>query len=477
MLDTCSGTVTTSTARLDHDPLGPVSFAEAQETRASQFPTYSHPTRSRPISWTLQARTVEAKALCAELFRRVEEAEGPGRQRDKLTLGLEAFVGSLFLHAHSGEWSAQATGNEALAQVPMGGFRLKKIRKVFTDAGLIEVLPGFFDEQWGAGEVTKFRATPDLLQIASTHGLNWRDAWRHFGWPRRAHNVPREDAVILRDLDRSRLVLPDTDLAAQLTEEVIAFNDFAKGFSVTHGPNDDARDIGPQFHRIFTGDLAKHGRWYAVGGGYQNLPACRRDEENGAPFSDYSRSSLRIDGELCVELDVRASHLTVIHGIAGEPLPASGDPYAVVEGVPREVAKVWVSLRVGQGRAPSQWSRDAVEDLRSKHGIDLERFSVAEVGKAIREAMPFLGRDLPALLGIRDEPKLASHVLMGIEARAVTSAILALMDEGILALPLHDALVVQERHADRAKEALQLGYLTEAGITPTVRVKRGVEGQ
>jgi hypothetical protein len=477
MLDTCSGTVIIPDC-LDHDPLGPVSFTEAQTIRADQDPTYNHPTRSRPVSWTLRARTSEAKTLCAELVWRVEEAEGPGRQRDKLVAGVEAFIGSLMLHAYSGSWSAQAMGNEALATVPMGGFRLTKVRNVLTEAGLIDVLRGYFDVEWGGGQSTKFRATPALLRLASTHGVNWRDAWRHFGWIKeRSPDVPHEDAVLLRTHDRSRLLLPETADAARLVEDVVAFNDFTRHFAVTYGPEDDTRSIGPQFQRIFTGDLEKHGRWYVVGGGYQGLPACRRGDRQGNLFSDYSRRTLRIDGEPCVELDVRASHLTIIHGLAGVPLPTSGDPYAVVEDVPREVAKAWVSSRIGQGRSPSHWSRDAVEDLRTKHGIDLDRFSVAEVGKAIRDAMPFVGRGLPALLGVQDEPKLSSHVLMGIEARALTRAMLSLKDEAILGLPLHDALIIQERHAERARAALEAGYRAEAGITPIIRVRRGVEAQ
>lgn len=275
---------------------------------------------------------------------------------------------------------------------------------------------------------------------------------------------------------KSPLILPNSVEASRLVEEVMEFNAFARTFSVTYGPDEDARDIGPQFQRIFTENLGLHGRWYAAGGGYQRLPSSLRHGSQGDLLGDYSRRTLRIDGEPCVELDVRASYLTIIHGIAGVPLPAGGDPYAVIQGVPREVVKAWVASRIGQGRAPSSWNRDAVEDLRADHGIDLARFRVGDVGQGIRDAMPFLGRGLPALLGVADQPRLCSHVLMGIEARALTRAMMALKEQGMLGLPLHDALIVQERHAEAAREALEAGYLAEAGITPVVRVKRGVEG-
>ena len=459
------------------DPLGPVAFSEVDKIRAEKYPDYDHPTRSRPISWSLRARTAQAKALCADIVRRVEAFGGQGRQPDKLISGAEAFVGSLMLHAYSGCWSSQATGNKALQNVPIGGQRLNKIRKALVHANLIEVLPGYFDTEWGAGQSTKFRATPALLQLGLAHDVNWRDAWHHFDWvSERSPDVPRDNAIVLRDVDGSQVTIRRGAEASRLVKELVEFNAFTRSFSLTYGPADDCRDITPQFRRIFTCDLAKHGRWYVVGGGYQAMAATPRYGHDEKHFRDYSRSSLRIDGEPCVELDVRASHLTIIHGLANVPLPAGGDPYAVVEGVPRQVVKAWVSLRIGQGRSPSHWGREIAEDLLRKHGIQLGLYDIKAISSAIRAAMPFLGRELPNFLGVTEQPKLCSHVLMGIEARALSRAMLALAGEGILGLPLHDALLVQEQHADQATKAIQASYQVEAGIIPLVRVKRGVEG-
>lgn len=473
MLDTCSQVI----APACPDPLGPVSFAEAEAHRATIAFRDPHPRNSRPVSWTLKARTPAAKSLCAALVQRIQEVEGPGRQREKLVTGVEALIGSLMLGVHAGEWSAQATSNEALAETPIGAFRFNKVRKFLISAGFIEVKPGYFDQDFGIGVSTKLRATPALLRLAETYGVNWQDAWRHFGWDKeRSPDVTRDKAVLLRSLDKSPLILPNSVEASRLVEEVMEFNAFARTFSVTYGPDEDARDIGPQFQRIFTENLDLHGRVYVVGGGYQRLPSRPRHCAQDDLLGDYSRRTLRIDGEPCVELDVRASYLAILHGIAGVPLPPGGDPYAVIEGVPREVAKAWIASRIGQGKAPSSWNRDSIEELRADHGIDLARFRVGDVGQGIRDGMPFLGRGLPALLGVADRPRLCSHVLMGIEARALTMAMIVLKERGILGLPLHDALIVQERHAEAAREALEAGYLAEAGITPVVRVKRDGEG-
>lgn len=462
------------------DPLGPVSFVEAREIQAANaLPTYRHP-RDHPrlVSWDLQARTEEARALSDHLAAFVINAASvPVRDRARLIHGVEAFVGSLFLGATTGSWSAQPTNTAAFSGLPIGAHRFATIRKALVVAGYVEELRGYYDVAFGGGACTKFRATPRLLDLGGIHGVAWRDAWRHFAWDtEKVREIAEDRLVVLRALDGNEKSLPASPEVERLIDEVRDFNAFTRGFSITYGPPHDLRAMAPQFQRIFTEHVGLHGRWYAAGGGYQSLPVRPRPCVLPEVLRNYGRGSLRIDGEPCVELDVRASYLTIIHGLAGVPLPPGGDPYAVVPGIPREVVKAWVSTRIGLGRAPSQWSDETAEDLRDIHGIDVERFSVGTVREGIVGAMPFLGRGLPALLGVADQPRLCSHVLMGIEARALTRAMLALKEQGILGLPLHDALIVQECHAEAAREALEAGYLAEAGIVPVVRVKRGVEG-
>lgn len=463
------------------DPLGPVTFLEAEAFKASKVPpTYRHPRdHSRLVSWDLRARTDEARALRDHLVSLVIDARPSVAVRDpeRLIQGVEAFVGSLLLGATTGSWSAQPTNTSAFSGLPIGAHHFTRIRTALVEAGYVEELRGYYDVAFGGGACTKFRATPRLLGLGAAHDVTWMDAWRHFAWnTEKVREIAQDRLVVLRALDGTEMSLPVSPDTQRLIDGVRDYNAFTQGFTITHGPIHDLRVMPTQFQRIFTVSLDLHGRWYPVGGGYPSLPVHPRSCVVPEVLRDYGRRSLRIDGEPCVELDVRASFLTIIHGLVGVPLPPGGDPYAVVPGIPREVAKAWVALRIGQGKAPSRWSDETAEDLRDLHGIDVERYSVAVVRQGIVGAMPFLGRGLPTLLGVVDQPHLCSHVLMGIEARALTGAMMALKARGILGLPVHDALIVQEQHMEEAREALEAGYLAVAGILPVVRVKRGVEG-
>jgi hypothetical protein len=49
-----------------------------------------------------------------------------------------------------------------------------------------------------------------------------------------------------------------------------------------------------------------------------------------------SRAKMTIDGHPVVELDLTASHLTILHALRGRAFDPSNDPYAI-EGFPRSV--------------------------------------------------------------------------------------------------------------------------------------------
>jgi hypothetical protein len=86
------------------------------------------------------------------------------------------------------------------------------------------------------------------------------------------------------------------------------------------------RVFPPRFKRVLTASRLLGGRWYAVG-----------NEGNYQLLSETERLRITIDGEPIVEADVRASHLSIMHGLLGQPLP-EGDPYGFPD-VPRSVAK------------------------------------------------------------------------------------------------------------------------------------------
>ena len=101
--------------------------------------------------------------------------------------------------------------------------------------------------------------------------------------------------------------------------------------------------LPPRWFRQFNGDFRLFGRICAAGpGNYQSMPAAER------------LRSIRIAGEPVVEIDIRASLLTFLHGALRLPLP-EGDLYAL-PGIPREVAKGWINATLGKGTPVEKWS-------------------------------------------------------------------------------------------------------------------------
>jgi hypothetical protein len=62
------------------------------------------------------------------------------------------------------------------------------------------------------------------------------------------------------------------------------------------------------------------------------------------------RLEMTINGEAVAEIDIRASHLTIIYAKLGAPLRPDKDPYEGIKhlGVDRTIAKLWVVVSLGK---------------------------------------------------------------------------------------------------------------------------------
>ncbi len=78
---------------------------------------------------------------------------------------------------------------------------------------------------------------------------------------------------------------------------------------------------------------------------------------------------------------------------------------------------------------------------------------------------------LNRLAHIAPPKRLLTFRLMGLEAEALTAAMRKMRGRGILALPLHDALIVPTSAAEGAKSALGDAYERVAGIRPQLTAK------
>jgi hypothetical protein len=247
--------------------------------------------------------------------------------------------------------------------------------------------------------------------------------------------------------------------------EAVRLKDVVDHYNTWIAEHDIGGCLPPRLKRVFTATWALGGRWYAVGneGNYQMM----RERERLARIT--------IGGETVAEVDVQASHLSIMHGLLGLPLP-EGDLYRFPD-VPRWVAKVWITATLGKGSPVARWAPAA-----TKGNPDLADHDPKQVGRIICERYPFLRcpadavatpAGLDKLDDIGPRTKLLTHRLMAIEAQALTGAMGYLEHWGVLALPMHDGLIIPVSGVRHVGNAL-LGAFSWAANR--VRIRWTIDG-
>ena len=420
---------------------------------------------ARALTLLTRAASPEAVRMVAALSTQLGAAEANGgRSNRRRAIGLgklqratEALVGGLLLNASragAASWSWQTTQARTFSCEEVASRQFQAARKGLVSAGLIEERGSFtrfyhFDGGPPAVDryATRFRQTPKLLGLAASYGIELSTAAGHF---RRERSSEPMSPIVLSGLSSrvrgqkiagAPIAIPNSPEAEAIALEVAEVNDFVRASSV--------EGCDPiVFRRHFVPDLSHGGRFFAVGGSYQTMKKA-------------ARSQLRLAGKPVVEVDVRASHFTLLRARLGLS-PIDGDPYDLPK-IPRELVKGWITACIGGGKLPSRWSRKVVE----KHREAAKRWKVRDVQEAILARYPYFAT-VASALGCGDEPRLSSLKLMATEAAALTSAMRSMREQGKLALPLHDALIVAASDAEAAREAIRNAYRLHAGVTPTV---------
>lgn len=323
--------------------------------------------------------------------------------------------------------------------------------------------------QWGSKEVqgvaSRFHPTPKLLDDLAAAGINHANFNDHF---RPDMDIPLVfDAVRLREgsiwrsrqkIIGNRMKVDRNDPAvAKLRAEVTAINRFLEGQAFE----------GMTFEGLYRGfnmgdskdfQWNKGGRLYAVGGSYQSMPRNKRP-------------AIRINGEPVVEVDIGASHLSIIHGLEGLPLPGNGDPYDTGE-LNRDGVKRFVTMALGKGKIPSRWPTDSIEDYREDFDgepepgltgdleIDYPFYTVREVAL----------RYIPLLNRLEELPYDWAD-LQYIESRVLISAMNELMAKGIVTLPLHDSLICIKSDSLNVSKGIQKAFRDIVDIECIIKEK------
>jgi hypothetical protein len=332
--------------------------------------------------------------------------------------------------------------------------------------GIIEEVPGFH-ERFFFGDVSigqkgwvsspnsmtnRYRATNALLELTGAYNITAETLGRHFiqSIPKHPLELRSASAWVFGDkIKGTRMSFPKTPHTEKLEAELHELNRFLDGVVI-----DGATHRG--YRRIFgQGDKKgfrwnKNGRLFAQGHpSYQQLPS-------------EQRLTMKLDGQPVAEIDVRASLLTILHGLMGREFDGSTDPYSIKH-IPRAVVKAWVTMTIGFHDFHDDWPTKAVEQL-AESDVDLRKFPM-------KETRPLLLHHIPILRGYPDQ-ELDCFDLMFRESEAVLGTMLALMrDHGIPALSVHDSLIVPRSAVGITQEIIKDQYQRGCGIVPGLKVE------
>ena len=411
-----------------------------------------------PLALDAKPSTAESHALVDALTAMVAAHGGTRRGpklRAKLADAVAAIVGSLLKNwarsparpvFRSGKAASFSDGPIAYRQFTAAMAGLEGLGFVVRQQGYQRAIDWGDVKSW-FGKAARFWPSAGLLRLVAEHGITAENAQQHFraSAPKRPPIVRK--LVAVNSMKRTigyvtgqghKEALKDDALGADL-ERIRNGVEQANAFAAEQ----DVRGcLPPRWKRVFTVNSLLGGRWIAVGreGVYQTMSEGER------------LARITINGEPVVEADVQASHLSIMHGLLGLPLPP-GDLYEFPK-VPRPVVKAWITATLGKGTPVTKWAIKAAKDNPDLGGHDPKR-----IGRIICDRYPFLTSPAAAvavpagldrLKDIDTPARLLTHRLMAIEAQALTGAMEYLRaSRGVLALPMHDGLIVPlsgERH-------------------------------
>ena len=232
--------------------------------------------------------------------------------------------------------------------------------------------------------------------------------------------------------------------AARLGKFVRTYNAALKDVVVAYG----SMPIDPYLHRVFNGSMSLGGRFY--GSAHQTM-------------KKQYRQRITIDGEPTVELDYSALHPSLLLWRTGGAL--SADPYTEIAGkagITRELVKALL-LRLINSENVSDFCR-----VVTSSGNESKK-AEAEAGRAEDWFIPGVPTGYKGADFVKDVeatfPTLAGKFggEIGLELQHLDSNLMAdvlakCLKVGIIALPVHDSVIVPESRSDEAREIMQSCY-------------------
>jgi hypothetical protein len=190
----------------------------------------------------------------------------------------------------------------------------------------------------------------------------------------------------------------------------------------------------------------KGGRFY--GAVYQSFPG-------------HIRQNILINGEPTVELDFKSMHIRMLYHMRG--IPYDDDPYSVCAG--EEYKKIFkTGFLVGINAKNEKLAMQAISDQLKKRSLSLPAVEhpLKWIVQTIKKTHPDIAEFLCSDMGI---------VLQNKDSRIMNNILMRLLDQNILGLPIHDSVIVQERHEQVLREIMLEEYENEMGFSTEVDKK------
>ena len=199
-----------------------------------------------------------------------------------------------------------------------------------------------------------------------------------------------------------------------------------------------------RLRRIFNNsNFAQGGRLY--GGFWQAMPSDERQEH------------ILIEGDCCVELDYGQMSLLLLYARAqAQDHVPSGDLYDLSEyGIPDEcrkgIKKVMQAI-INNPEIPRRLPKKSRTYFPS-------RINLKDILRAVEKKYPAIYPLMTSGIGMQ---------LFRKESDILVNVLETLRSEGIVALPVHDAVVVRDDNSDKAEAVMKQVFREHTGITPDV---------
>ena len=310
---------------------------------------------------------------------------------------------------------------------------------VFVEKGhsTFKIVDDELNVAFAGGQQTILKAGPKLLSRIERFDITRDDMGQ----------APEEEVLVLRAPKRvsnSNAEYQEYEedkatiaLRQQMTD-INAWLDTAD-ISCSHPQVDPAHR---RLRRIFNNsDFAQGGRLY--GGFWQAMSSDERQEH------------ILIEGDCCVELDYGQMSLAILYGLTGTK-PPEGDLYDLsAEGIPtsyRKGIKTVIQALINSSKVPTKMPKGVRKLIPS-------RYTIKDILEAVARKHPAIYPQMTSGIGMQ---------LFRKESDILVDVLETLRSEGIVALPVHDAVIVMDEHHLQATKIMKEVFEGHTGITPEV---------